>query len=185
MSFYLVPIAGSGARQDPMVPKYVPALGVGWAMIQFGATAIVWADATAAMDASVGANADAIVVPPPDNTIGAGALTAVQNEVETLNLPAQWVTVGMTYRSVLRVLAGMAQLIQRTSGILGFTPVIAGNLNKTISQFPANVQSALASAVDSLGLDRSQIIGSTTLRAALLNIGQQFIAGTAIALGDL
>jgi len=185
MSFFIVPLTGTGTRVDPIVPKYIPALGVDWAKVDFGASCIVWANASPAQESTVGANSDAVVVPPLDNTITSGAVATVRSTIEALNIPANWVTAGMSYRSVLRVLVGMAQLIQRVSGILGSTPVIAGHLNDTISSFSVAVRNAIAQACDDLGINRTNITGSTTLRAALLDFGQQFIAGRTITLGDL
>lgn len=181
MSFFLVPIVGAGTRSDPRRPKYIPLLGVSWLQVMFADTAIAWANSSPAQDSAVAANADALLVPALDSTI---AVNATRNALEARDVPGNWVQAGMTYRSVLRVLVGMAQLVRRIQG-LGVTPVIAGNLDKTISQLPANIVATLSSAVDSLGLDRSNITGSTLLRAALLDIGQQFIQGNTIALGDL
>ncbi len=184
MGFYLLPIvAGTGV--DSVSPKYLRAFGVGYMMVDFGQSAICFAPLTGPQETTLAGNADAVIIPPLDNTIGAGALATVQNSIEALDMPAGWVTVGMTYRTVLRVLIGMAQLVQRVTGILGFKPVIAGNLNKTISQLPANVQTGLTNAVDSLGLSRTGITGATTLRAALLDIGQQFVSGRGIVFGTL
>ena len=186
MSFFLVPIIGTGTHSDPLRPKYVADMGIpNVSFVRFGASAITYANATPADEATIGANADAVVVPPLDNTIGSGALSAVQAEIEALNMPAGWVSVGMTYRSVLRVLVGMAQLIQRVTGILGSAPVIAGHLNDTIGSFSVAIRNAIAQACDDLGINRTNITGSTTLRAALLDFGQQFIAGRTITLGDL
>lgn len=186
MSFFLVPIIGSGTRTDPLRPKYVRELGIAdWSSCDFGATSILYTNGTAQQEADLSANVDVVTVPPLDNTIANGALTQVKSQLEGLNLPAQWVQVGMTYRTVLRVTVGMAQLIQRTSAILGQPVTIPGNLDKTISQFPVAVRNAIAQACDELGINRTNITGSTTLRAALADFGQQFIAGNTIALGNL
>lgn len=190
MSFFIVPMEsfihpkyGSGVR-----PKYVTELGVSWAVCRFGVQigdpAIAWVDATAEQEASVGAHADAVVVPPLDNSIGAGSINAVRNQIENLNLPAQWVQVGMTYRTVIRVLVGTAQLMQRMRG-LGQPTKLAGNLDRTIASLPAAVRQALAQACDEFGIDRSNIVGSTLLREALRDFGQQFVAGRGVVLGDL
>lgn len=181
MSFFLVPIEGTGARGDARRPKYIPALGVAWTMVDFGDSAIVWAAASAAQETSVSANADATVIPPLDNAV---AVNATKNALETLNMPAQWVTAGMTYRTVLRVTIGMAQLIQRVTG-LGVTVMLAGNLDKTMAQLSAAVRNAIAQACDELGIDRTGIVGSTTLREALRIFGQQFAQGRTVSLGDL
>lgn len=184
MSFFLVPIEGTGTRADPFRPKYIPALGVQWSMVDFGSIGICWANATSTQETAITANSDAVLVPPLDNVIAAGALATVRNAVEALHVPAKWITAGMTYRSIVKALVGMAQLTHRMAG-MGVKLVLAGNLDSTISAFPNNAQTVFAAAIDSLGLNRSAIVGSTTLRAALLNIGQQFVQGNAIILGDL
>lgn len=181
MSFFLVPIQGTGARGDPRRPKYIPALGVAWSMADFGDSAIVWAAASGAQETTIAANSDATVIPPLDNTV---AVNATKNALEALNMPAQWVTAGMTYRTVLRITIGMAQLIQRVQG-LGVTVVLAGNLDKTMAQLSATVRNAIATACDQLGIDRTNIIATTTLRAALQDFGQQFSTGRTVSLGDL
>jgi len=185
MSFFVEPIVGAGTRQDPFEPKYLPSTG-SWASCALGGSAIVyWQNVTQAELSTLQADSSCLVVPPLDNTIGAGALNTVKSELEALDIPAQWVQVGMTYRTVLRVVVGMSQLTQRMSGILGVNVTIPGNLNRTISQLPANYQTALYQACSELGIDSSEILSSTTLREALRNFGQQFVAGKTIALGDL
>lgn len=181
MSFFIVPIEGAGTSHDPRRPKYIPALGVEWAQVYFGNTSIVWASTTPQQETIVGANSDALVVPPLDNQV---ALVATQNALEAQSIPAQWITAGMTYRIVLRIIVGMAQLIQRLQG-MGVNATVAGNLDKTISQLPVAVRNNLAAAAQSLGIDTSGIDGTTTLREALRQVGQQFAQGQVVALGDL
>lgn len=182
MSFFIVPIAGTGTRADPFVPKYIAALAVFWRWRELPRNwSIVYAETSPAQQTSIGANADAIVVPPLDNQI---ALVATQNALEGLNVPAQWLTAGMTYRTVLRVLVGMANFAQTCDG-MGLQLVLAGNLDKTLGQFSAQTRAILASAADTLGIDRTSISGTTTVRETLRIMGQQFAAGTAISLGDL
>jgi hypothetical protein len=138
MSYFIIPIevvARSGASDPVRQEKYVPALGVQRQIVDHGETAIVWADCTPAQEAAIAANADVLLVPPLDNLIGAGALVAVRAAIEALDIPAQWVQAGMTYRTALRVIVGMAQLLQRVGGILGQPVVIPGNLDRTFSTF--------------------------------------------------
>ncbi len=182
MSIFVVPVDGAGTRASPYVPKYVPALGVAWVWcptpLEWG---VVWANASPAQETTIGANADAIVVPPLDNTI---ALVATQNALESLNVPAQWLTAGMTYRTVVRVVVGMAAFAQHCRA-LGQRVALAGNLDRALSTFSVEVRDILAAASDSLGLDRSSITGATTLREAMRIMGQQFVAGRGVALGNL
>jgi len=111
MSVFIIPIetvvrsSGQAVRQE----KYVPALGVDRAIVDIADTAICWADCTPAQESSVAANADVVLIPPLDSTITAGALATVKSKIEALDIPGQWVTAGMSYRTVLRVVIGMAQ----------------------------------------------------------------------------
>lgn len=182
MSLFVVPIAGTGTKANPFRPKYIKDLPVAWLWVATPLDwGIAWANTSPAQETAIGANADAIVIPALDTTV---ALVATKNALEGLNVPAQWVTAGMTYRTVCRVVVGMACFIQRCDG-LGQKIALAGNLDKTLSQFTAAVRQSLADASDSLGLDRSAVTGATTLREAMRIAGQQFAAGTTINLGDL
>jgi hypothetical protein len=183
VSFYLVPIEGSGTLADPRRPKYVRALGVAWLMVDFGDSAIVWANATPTQDATIGANADATVVPVLDSSI---AVSATQTALDGLNIPSQWLSAGMTYRQVLRVVVGMAQLVQYVTGVLGQSLTVAGHLGDTFNSLPLGVRNALTSAAAAFGVDTSGLTGSSTLRQILFNFGQQCAAGLIpIRLGDL
>jgi hypothetical protein len=182
VSFFLVPIIGTGTRADPRRPKYIAALGVDWAMADFIDSAIVWANTTPAQETAVAANADARLVPPLDNTVN---FSAAQQALEDLNMPGQWVTAGMTYRTVLRVTVGMAQLLQRASAIVGSNIRPTGNLDRTLGSLSAAMRNALIQACDELGIDRTNITAATTVREALRIFGQQFAQGRTIALGDL
>lgn len=181
MSFFLLPMEGAGTKADPRREKYIPALGVARAIVDHDDVAVVWADTSPAQEAVLVLNPDVFLVPALDQQI---ALTATQNALETFNIPAQWVTAGMTYREVLRGIIGMAQLIQRTQG-LGVKFRLAGKLDRTIGSLAANVQQVLADAADSMGLDRSNVTGATTVRSALWILGKQFLDGRGVQLADL
>lgn len=181
VSFFIIPMEGTGTRADPRREKYVPALGVDRAIVDHNDVAIVWANTTPPQDAALALNADVILVPALDLPV---AVVATQTALEALNIPAHWITAGMTYREVLRALVGIAQLLQRCDG-LGLRFQLVGNLDRTIASLTVNVRQVLADAADSLGLDRSTIIGTTTVRQALRILGAQFIAGRTIQLGDL
>lgn len=182
MSFYLVPIIGAGTRLDPRRPKYITELGVDWAICDFIDNAVAWASTSPAQETAIVANADARLIPPLDNTV---AVNATKQALEDLSMPAQWVTAGMTYRTVLRVTVGMAQLLQRASAILGSQISPTGNLDRTIGSLPVATRNAISQACDQLGIDRTGIVGSTTVREALRIFGEQFVVGRTIHLGDL
>jgi len=179
VALFIVPVVGDGlSRETRFLPKYLPALGVQWRAVYFGDKALCWANTTAEQEAAVGANADAIVVANPSSDV---AVNATRNALEAMNLPGNWVQAGMTYRQVFRTLVGMALVHQRMEAA-GFNLQLAGNLDKTLAQIPANRRTALAAAADSLGFDRSQVAASTTVREALRMLGVQ---AQIIQLGDL
>jgi len=180
MSFFIVPIEGSGTKADPRRPKYIPALGVQWAMCDLDEAAIVWAATSPAQDTAVEANADATLIPALQTLVN---VAQTQTALEALNIPAQWVTSAMTYRTVLRVVVGIAQFIQRTDG-LGQKLTLAGRLDLTMAQIPVAIRDALIAAADSMNIDRSEITGTTTVREALRNLGEQF-ARRRVLIGDL
>lgn len=181
MSFLIVPQVGSGAsRNDPFVPKYVIGLGVPWTAIDLPRHwCIVHAQTTPGQDQTVGANPDAIVVADLDATI---ALDGMKAALEAMLVPAHWLAPSMTYRTVLRAIAGLAAIAQRCHG-LGFTlDLKAGKLNAPIG---AIVKAVFVEAANSLGIDASAITEDTTLRHSLAVLGHQFAQGRGITLGDL
>jgi len=175
MNLYIVPQIGSGAKGDSYRPKYFDALGAPWSGVDIGESFLVSAQTNAAQDASLQSNADVIRV--PDNVDGAIALNATANALESLGIPAQWLQAGQTYRQVLQVVVGMAYLIQRCQAG-GLRVQLKGHLDDTLGSLSANTRNIIAAAIDSFGtLDRSSFVGTTTIRAVLASIGQQFIAG--------
>jgi hypothetical protein len=190
MSFFLVPNIGAGTRADPHRPKYVDERGVmtvlgakvdNWTTVDFIDTAVVWADTSPAQDAALGADTEVRVIPPLDDTI---AVNATKQELEDMGMPAQWVTAGMTYRTVLRFVVGMAQLLQRASTIFGSSISPAGKLDLTLGSLSQTLRDALAQACDEFGINRTGMVGSTTLREALRDFGQQFVT-RGVHIGDL
>lgn len=169
MAALIVPVIGTGIRLDPFRPKYMDGI-IGWTSIPFDDKAVVMAELTQQQITDIGANSDAIVIENIDATV---ALNATRNALEAMNLPGNWVQSGMTYREVLRVVCGIHLLLQRAEG-MGVKITIAGNLDLTMAQVPANIRQALADAADSLGLDRSGVTLSTTVREVLRSLAAQF-----------
>lgn len=183
MAHYLLPMEfGADGARTVYRPKYLAGLTPAtWSQCRLGEFTVAWVDTTPANHDFLTAQPDVLAIPPLDNAV---AVTATRNQLEAIGIPSQWVTAGLTYRTVLRVVVGMALLVQRTEG-LGERLPFAGRLNDTIGSLPAAARQRLADAADSLGLDRSGIVASTTVREAMRIIGEQFVQGRGIALGDL
>jgi hypothetical protein len=137
-------------------------------------TMLVAAEVTNAEHTAIAANADVIVVPANlDNTIGAN-LATVQAALESLNIPADWITAGMTYRAVLKWIARLFLICQRFQGLAGGRLFPAGiTLASTVGDLSASVRQKLTQGAQSLGLDTSNITLATTMRAALKDLGNQ------------
>jgi hypothetical protein len=180
---YLMPtVVGTRAVRDVRMPKYI-ALFVGrCTCIHYGPelVCLLVAEVTPAEHTAITANADVSAFPVDlDGLVTNAARLVITNALEALNVPAQWVANGMTFRLVLRRLAGIFQLLQGVNGRgLRF---LQASLSSPISSLPANVRTAMQDAATTLQLDATGITGATTLRAALTTIGAQFDARPVLA----
>ena len=176
---YLLPIIGSGVKGDARRPKYITNFN-DWSMMDYGfqPVALAAVDIDDVSDASLSANADVQKIPDNlDQTIGAAALAIVQSALEDRNLPSQWVTQGITYRELLRTLYGFFSFVQRYATIANTTALLLGRavtLNTQLNQLSAGVRQNLRDTATSLGLDISGLAGTTTIRAALKNVADQW-----------
>lgn len=187
-NFYLVPLLSETVPKSQTRPKYFGAPGTQADIVLVGNTGttwggnylgndayIVWADTSPAQDAALVAQSDVTKMPPLDNTVTAGALNTVQTQMEAIGIPSQWVQVGMSYRTILRVVLGMVKLLKQMASILGGQRIaLTGNLNRTFDSFSANIQNAFMTACAQQSIDTSGIVGTTTLREMLRLVGQQF-----------
>lgn len=178
----LVPTAGNPVSQAGRFAKYfggsTPLTTGNFEAIDYGAEswALVAANVTAAERTAITANADVLAVPANlDATIG-GALATVQASLEAANIPAQWVTAGMTWKTLVKGVLYLHLLMQRFRGLgplLGRLFDGGLTLDSTVGDIPSQTRTRLADAADSYGLDRSGITLNTTIRAALVQLTQQ------------
>lgn len=180
---YLVPKIGTGVigDNDPFRPKYfakadgsTAIVGVECRCHLYGLepVALVAATVTAAQHTALIANADVVAVPLNlDSTVGA-AVSAVQTAIEGFNIPADWVTSGMTYRQVVRWLSALFILAERlhlVGNVRIFPPGIS--LTSQISDLSDRQRAHLRNAAYTLGVDVSKVTGATTMRAFLKTLG--------------
>lgn len=183
MTFFVIPVIGTGARSDPRRPKYISDIpGIRWSGTDHGDTFILAADTTAADELAIGTNADAIVF--PAQLDAAVSVAQIQGALEAQDIPAHWIRSGMTHRQVLRVIVGMAQTLQRCEGV-GVKVRIRGNMDRTVGSLAAPIRRALSDAADSMGLDRRGVVAATTVRELMAELGQQFLEGKGVHLVDL
>ena len=123
--FYVLPIIGVGTKDDPRRPAYFsdPLNGLSeWTMMDYGleSTGIVQCDVTAGQHTALVANADVLGIPANlDGTFSEPTTTTVKTTLELLNIPADWITDGMTFRVAVRLLRRLFLVAQRYHGMTG------------------------------------------------------------------
>lgn len=138
---------------------------------------LVHSDCDSAADAAVSANADVQRLPDNlDENLTAGQVTAVGNHLESFHIPADWVTTALTWRTVLRRIAGLYQFIQRYKGLGGPGPIFGGavTLSTTFASLPLTARNALVGTANSFGYDTSALSGASTVRAILKTMALQW-----------
>lgn len=187
-SYYLVPVAGTGTREDPRTVTHGDLLGRLWSgsmIMGLEPFALVMIrDIDQAGIDELAADAAVIAVPPLNVTVTAGSLATVKAQLEAFNIPAGWVTAGMPFATIVRAVAAYVQLHQRYEGLNAARLLGAGiTLDTRINQLSAGVQQKMATLADSFGFDRSGIVGTTTLRNALKQLLDQW-AGSLLIGGE-
>jgi hypothetical protein len=180
LRFYVMPVIGTGTSfTDAIRPAYV---GDGqlsshsWAAMDYGnePTMLVMGDVTPSEQTAIAAHADVIAAPADLTALVGSNLVTVQTALESVNIPADWVTSGMTFRAVLRWVSSLFQILQRFNGLQGgrFFPV-GITLNSTVGDLSAGQRQKVQAVADSLGLNTAGITLTTTIRAALKILADQ------------
>ena len=179
---YFLPVIGTGIEADSRRPKYIAALsGISWAAMDYGfnPSMVAAADVDDATDSSIDANADVNRI--PDNMdlfLSAGAVSVVQNAMEVMFWPADWVNTTYTYRQILRYVGGFCAYLQRYSAISGnINPVFSsGNvtLSTQFNQLPAKARQDLQATATDLGLSYAGITGTMTMRQIMKSMADQW-----------
>lgn len=175
LRFYIVP-KELGAH-DTVRPKYVWPVATRYEAADYGLedVLLVGAELTPTDHTTVAANLDVIAIPANlDSTIGLTALSTVQQKLEGLRIPSEWVTTDHTYRDVLRLTRKVFGLFQRFDGLFQRKFFETGiTLDTRINQLTQAQRQALIDAATSLGLDTSPITGPMPIRQAIRILAQQ------------
>jgi hypothetical protein len=176
--FYIMPKAGTGVPHvDPFRMKYIDNANgtrqiVGHATgLDYGVQPLflVAADVTGTEHTAIAANADVLAAPLNiDNTIGAGNLTTVVNSLESVGLPAEWVTAGMTWRAMLLWLSRLFAFAQRYNGLYGTTPFLnaSTDLDLQLGAVPSAARDRYYATAASFGFETSKLSSTMTIRQA-------------------
>lgn len=175
---YIVPKTGTGGMDDAYRPKYFSDLvGVSWNAMDYGLEPhfLVASELTTDQHNTLVANADVIAIPANlDAQVGANR-DAVVDALETLNVPAGWVTKTMTYRKILKIVAAIMLFAQRLHGHAGLRIFASGiTLSTKFNQLPANVRTKLIETAQSMNFDTSSLSGTSTVRQILKAMADQW-----------
>lgn len=187
----LLPVNARGPKYfrwkyDPDPPALLD--GVAWAMMDYGLinAALLMADVTQEQHEALVAEAD--VASPPQNidqTISEIAIPQVQNVLEALRIPADWVNTTYTYRQILRMLAGLFLFAQRYHAMHG--EVLIDNqaaLGLRWNQIPVARRQRVTATADELGYSYGEVQNTWLIRRILFHLAQQWGA-TPIYIGGV
>lgn len=181
--FYIVPIVntGTGFNAVNLAAYITEAGGSIRQFINYGGEpfALVMADVTAGQNTTIAAHADAIVIPANiENNVSAGALSAVQTALESINVPSDWVTTATTYRQILRLIGGLFNFAQRYYGLFELRLFRGGvTLSTQFNQLPVNERQRLLDCANTFNYDTSTLNGTSTIRQILRAIAVQWTKG--------
>jgi len=180
LRFYIVPKVSSGSGFNLInAPAYiVEAGGQIIRAIDYGLDpfVLVLTDVTSTQNAVIAANTDVIVVPVNiDSNVSAAALTPTRNALETMGIPADWVTTAFTYRQILKIIGGLFYFAQRYYGLFELRLFRGGvTLNTTFSSLPLLERQRLIDCANSFNYDISSLSGASTIRQILRALAVQW-----------
>lgn len=194
--FYLMPAVIETVDDQLMKhPKYDTLwAGQSFHVVDYGREGffLCGVDVTPAQHTAISANADVASFPADlATTIGAGALTAITNALETRFIPANGVTTATTYLQLLRRIFLACQLAQRLEGKTSTmfpnatATLFSGGttLDSTWASLSVQKKAVMVETFSSFGFDASLLTAASTIRQILLAFGQQWQAGAIDVLG--
>jgi hypothetical protein len=184
LRYYIVPEIGGGiplneTTPDSLRPKYFGDMtGISWSSMRFGGQPIrlVGSDLSVFDQTFVTSHTDVLALPADLNEIVLPPIaSSLQTKLEDMNIPAHWVSAGMTYRQVLRKICHIFQFMQRLKG-LGLGRLLGDtiNLDTKFVGLPAMSKSKLRDAADDLKWDKAGITNTATLRQILKSMADQW-----------
>lgn len=149
-----------------------------WSAMDYGFEPVymVAADVSVAQHTILSGKADVLSAPTNITAnLTAAAVTTVKNFLESINIPAGWVTTLLTYAQVLKIVAGLFQFMQRLHTIHPTKLFQPGTtLATTFGELPVDTQLAIAEAGNSFGYNTTALTPNTTLRSILKYLADQW-----------
>lgn len=188
-----MPLQGTGTEDDPIRPKYTD--GFIYRSMPFNPDlCVVLVQATQTELNAISAQTDTMGLATPqtiNDPLSAAQVSAAKTTLETLSIPAQFLTTGQSRRLLLRQLVGMIQFSQRMIGRFGkgWRQRAAEHgltLDSTWSNFPQALKDEFIGVAESFGWDVPSLglSASSTLREILNTMAEQF-AGYPFVIGGI
>jgi len=171
-------------------PKYAASFPR-WSMVDYGTErhcVCCIKDVTTSVHLALTANADVLGTPANiDKLLTQGAVDKIQAHLEPLFIPADWINTSRTYRQVIKTLIALFQFNQRWNSLSGGSSPFKEGLDLTTqyNQLPAIAQNRAKECFDSLGIDRTSLTATSTIREILKTFAQGFIANRPIKCGEV
>lgn len=149
-----------------------------WAMMDYGLINACLVVATVTQEQHEQLTAEADVAAAPENidqNVSELAIPKVQAVLEALRIPAEWVDTTYTYRTLLRMVAGLFQFAQRHHGMHGEQLIDnVGQLDLRWNQIPAARRVRIRATADSFGYGYSTVTNTTKVRKILMILANQW-----------
>lgn len=159
------------------VPQFIDGTVPSYATQAYGdePVMLVAADVTPAQHAAIIAHPEVAAFPADlTRTIGAN-LATVQAALEGFNMPAGFVTSGMTFKALVRWIARLCFFSQACAGDhrAGRLFPVGITLNSTVGDLSQPVRQAIQNAAAHFGISFAGVTLATTIRAALKILADQ------------
>jgi hypothetical protein len=188
--FYIMPIeVVDGTSRGPMYLKWrfnPDGIDCRWSMRDYGLidAALVACDLTQAQHEQLMAEPDVATAPEDiDQNISDIAIPQIQQMMEALRIPADWVNTSYTYRAILRMIGGLFLFAQRYHGMHNERLIDSSTqLDLRWNQIPLARRQRILETADALGYDYSEVANTWLVRRILKYLGEQW-GGTPILFG--
>lgn len=183
--FFLVPMIGTGSRQDPYRAKYSDLVDSHGSIRYSRADhAIAMFDADQSVLDGIAAEADATRLATEtnlDDTLTAGQANAAKTIFEAAFIPGQFINAGDTRREAIRGVVGMFLFSQRLEGRFGEgwrakAQARGITLDSTWTEFPQVLKNEFLEIRDDHGWNNTDlnVSASSTLREILQAVSNQY-----------
>lgn len=181
LRFYIMPIVFTNNTRGPKYLKWrrhPDGVGCQWSMKDYGLidAALVACNLMQEQHEQLVAEPDVAAAPEDiDQNISEIAIPRVQQVMEALRIPADWVDSTYTYRQILRMIGGLFLFAQRHYGMHNEQLIDStAQLDLRWNQIPLERQRRIMATADELGYDYGAVANQWLVRRILKHLGDQW-----------